>query len=803
MAVAVVIFLVSAASLGLELILVRALSIGHWHSFSYFVISTALLGFAAGGTLVVLSSRFLSKFNKTAMWLFCFVFALSVPIVFYLSQKLRLDELQLIWDKHQLVYLFGYYLLFFIPFFCAGSVVALSFTVYGQKVHRLYFWNMAGSAVGTCLAVGLMYIFAPQDLLLVMSILGFTACIVAAIEISWKRIILTVVSALLCLWVFSPLSGAKLNLDINMAENKSLVYYQALPDVEIVDVRYSPLARLDSIKAPTIRYFPGLSFNFQGDLPEQLLIISDADGITAVNRFEGLKELGCYDFMSSALAYHLVENPKACVIGAGGGSDICQALAAGANNVTAVEMNPHIIDLMKSEFDEFSSSLYKRDDVKVVQAEGRSFLETTKEHFDIINISLLDSFSASSAGLYALNESHLYTVEAVEAALKKLNHDGMLTITRVLKTPARDGLKMFATLVETLRRTGISQPEEHLIMIRSWSTSTIVASRKAFSREQVKSVRNFAEGRSFDLVYVPGIEQDEINRFHQLETPVYYEACQRILSEGREDFYRDYPYNIRPATDDRPYFFDFFKWKTLSVMIRSMGRQWLLFSEWGYLVLAATLLQAILASVVLILLPLFVAKNIKSVKHGKAVTVCYFLLLGLAYMFLEMGFIQKMTLLIGHPVFGVAVTLSGFLFFSGCGSLLSERFIRNDYRRILTAVVMIVLLGILLIGFLQIGFDWLLGFSRTTRIILAILITAPLAFFMGMPFPSGLKCTHMSREPLVPWAWGVNGFASVTAAVLGTFVAISAGFIFVGFMALLFYALSLIAAKRICIQQVR
>jgi hypothetical protein len=284
---------------------------------------------------------------------------------------------------------------------------------------------------------------------------------------------------------------------------------------------------------------------------------------------------------------------------------------------------------------------------------------------------------------------------------------------------------------------------------------------------------------------------------------VYYEACQRILSEGREDFYRDYPYNIRPATDDRPYFFDFFKWKTLSVMIRSMGRQWLLFSEWSYLVLAATLLQAILASVVLILLPLFVAKNIKSVKHGKAVTVCYFLLLGLAYMFLEMGFIQKMTLLIGHPVFGVAVTLSGFLFFSGCGSLLSERFIRNDYRRILTAVVMIVLLGILLIGFLQIGFDWLLGFSRTTRIILAILITAPLAFFMGMPFPSGLKCTHMSREPLVPWAWGVNGFASVTAAVLGTFVAISAGFIFVGFMALLFYALSLIAAKRICIQQVR
>jgi hypothetical protein len=374
----------------------------------------------------------------------------------------------------------------------------------------------------------------------------------------------------------------------------------------------------------------------------------------------------------------------------------------------------------------------------------------------------------------------------------------MLTITRVLKTPARDGLKMFATFVETLLRTGISQPKEHLIMIRSWSTATIIASRKAFSTEQITAARKFAQERSFDLVYLPSIQKQEVNRYHILEEPVYYQAAQRILSENREDFYHDYPYNIRPATDDRPYFFDFFKWKTLSVMIRSMGRQWLLFSEWGYLVLAATLLQAILASAVLILLPLFVTRSIKSVKHGKAATVCYFLMLGFAYMFLEMGFIQKMTLLIGHPVFGVAVTLSGFLFFSGCGSLFSERFIKNDYRRILTAVVMIILVGLLLIGFLHIGFDWLIGFSRPTRIMLALLITAPLAFFMGIPFPSGLKCIHSNRLPLVPWAWGVNGFASVTAAVLGTFLAISVGFTFLGFVTLLFYVLALTVAKKIC-----
>jgi len=795
---AAVIFLMSAATLGLELVLVRILSIGHWHSFSYLVISTALLGFAAGGTFVSIGGKRLLKLSKHLIWLFCLCFALSVPVVFYFSQKLRLDELQLIWDRRQLLYLFCYYLLFFIPFFCSGSLIALAFTVFGHKVHRLYFWNLSGSAIGTAGALGLMYLFAPRHLLLIMSIAGFAAGIIAAFDISFKRIGLTVVSTVLCLWIFTPLPGPQLTLDIKMTQNKSLVYYRVLPDAEILDVRYSPLARLDSIKAPTIRYFPGLSFNYQGQLPEQLLIISDADGISAVNHFQSFDELRCYDYMSSALVYHLIKNPNVCIIGAGGGSDVCQALAAGARDITAVEMNSQIIDLMKHKFDDFSSSLYERDDVKVVVAEGRSFLETSREQFDVVNISLLDSFSASSAGMYALNESHLYTIEAVEAALEKLSPDGMLTITRVLKAPARDGLKMFATMVESLVRVGIEKPKQHLIMIRSWSTSTIVASRKPFTQEQIDSTREFAKNRSFDLVYVPSIKPSEINRFHQLEEPVYYQAARKILTDEREDFYRDYPYNIRPATDNKPYFFDFFKWKTLPVMIRAMGRQWLLFSEWGYLVLTATLLQAIIAGVVLILLPLFIAKDIKAVRQRKAATVCYFLLLGLAYMFLEMGFIQKMTLLIGHPVFGVAVTISGFLFFSGCGSFVSERFIKNSYRKIVIAAVMIVIIGLLLIGFLQFAFDWLMGFSRGWRILLAFLFLAPLAFFMGIPFPAGLKRVYADNPPLVPWSWAVNGFASVTAAVLGTFVAISAGFRFVGFTALLCYIAALFLAKKIC-----
>lgn len=240
-------------------------------------------------------------------------------------------------------------------------------------------------------------------------------------------------------------------------------------------------------------------------------------------------------------------------------------------------------------------------------------------------------------------------------------------------------------------------------------------------------------------------------------------------------------------------------------MIRTMGSQWLLFSEWGYLVLAATLLQAICASALFIIIPLRIARPIRIVQSGKLAALIYFLLLGLAYMFLEMGFIQKMTLLIGHPVFGVAVILSGFLVFSGCGSLAAECISFNkpqgtihSTHLIWLAVSAIVIIGIAEIILMALSFDWLVGFCRPIRILLGLAITAPLAFFMGVPFPTALRQLHVHSEPLVPWAWGVNGFASVTGAVLGTFLAISAGFTMLTLTALACYLLAAIVSRQLC-----
>ena len=808
MSFAIAIFLISAATLGLELVLVRALSIGHWHHLSFMVISTALLGFGTGGTLITIGAKRLMGKHKMTLCLVAFAFALTIPIVFKISQTVPLDELQLIWDSRQTIYLFAYYILFSIPFLFAGLFIALTFTVRADKAHSLYFYNMIGSGFGAAVTVTMMYWLSVEQLLIAMSLIALLAALVSASGLSRHRLAAAVICAAAWFLLFS-LTGL-FRPQIKLCQNKSLVYYRAVPGAKTLAMANSPLGRLDCIQAPSIRYFPGLSIGYQGQLPRQILIISDADGISAVNKFEHLSDLDCYKHTTSALAYHLIGEPNVCIIGAGGGSDVAQALAHRAHKVTAVEMNRQIINLLRNEFSEFTSDLYRRADVQIVIAEGRSFLQTTPELFDIINISLLDSFSASAAGVYALNESHLYTVQALQQALTRLQPKGILSVTRSVRIPPRDSLKMLATIAQALRNRGAKDPTKHIIMIRSWSTATIAASAQPFSDSQITNVRSFAQKNSFDLVHLPEIEPDQANQYHVLPEPLYYQSARQILSSEAEAFYRDYAYNIRPATDDKPYFFDFFKWKSLPYMIRTMGRQWLPFSQLGYLLLVATLAQATAISVILILLPLRIAKPIRAVKARKFATVIYFLLLGLAYMFLEMGFIQKLTLLIGHPVFGIAVTLTGFLIFSGCGSLTSGRLLKNINKRAINnpklstvtiiriAIIAIVALGIAELVVLSSLFDWLIGFSQPFRLMWGLAIIAPLAFFMGVPFPSALKQLHVHSRSLVPWAWGINGFASVTGAVLGTFLAISTGFTALVFVALACYFLAAVVSKQIC-----
>jgi len=798
-AVSIAIFLVSAAVLALELVLVRALSIGHWHHFSFLVISTALLGFGAGGAVVAIFSGILTNEHRKALWYCALGLGLSAPLVFFISQKVPLDELQIVWHWRQSVFLFAYYLLFFIPFFFAGSFVALCFTVLAERAHRLYFWNMTGSGLGAGAIVVLMYGHSPGQLLLVIASAAFVAGLVLAVGMSKKAVAATAVFAVVVVFAFCE--KGPFTLDINISQHKTLVWCEELPESEKLAVRWSPLARLDCVRAPGIHIPPaGLSITYQGDLPGQFLIISDADAVSVVNEVADLRELSAYEHTTSALGYVLLDEPDACIIGPGGGCDVAQALLLGARQVTVVEMNPQVVELLRYELGEFAGWLFEQPQVRLVVAEGRSFLQTTSESFDIISMSVPESISASAAGPYALSESHLYTIEAIEQALRRLRPNGLLSITLPLKIPPRYILKSTATIVEALKRLGLGNPAGHITIIRRLhSTATIVVSPQPFSHRQIEKAGRFAREHSFDVVHAPGIKAEEANRFHVLDEPVFYKGVRQILFGKREDFLENYAYNIQPATDDRPYFFDFFRWKGLVHIARSIKGRRLPLTEWGYLVLVATLIQAAVAGVLFILLPIWAARPLRAVESRKAAVLSYFLLLGLGYMFLEMGFIQKLTLLIGYPVFGVAVTLVGFLVFSGCGSAVAGRFSRDSSRRLIwTAVLAVIIIGAVEITVLKLSFNYLVGFSRPVRCLVGLGITVPPAFFMGMPFPTAIRELRCDGGVLVPWAWCVNGFASVTGAVLGTLLAVSFGFTMVVLVAMACYFLAALISKRLC-----
>ena len=426
-------------------------------------------------------------------------------------------------------------------------------------------------------------------------------------------------------------------------------------------------------------------------------------------------------------------------------------------------------------------------------SEARGFVAQSGTQYDLIHIGLLDSFGASGAGVYAQSESYIYTVEAIRGYLKHTTPGGLLAITRWLKLPPRDGLKLVATAIDALRTMGVSKPGQQLVVIRSWNTSTVLIKNGALMPDDIESVREFAQSRSFDTAWFPGIQASDANRFNLLREPYLYDGTKALLGPRAGEFAERYKFYIQPATDNRPYYFHFFKWATLPevIALRRVGGAGLI--EWGYLILIATLLQAAIAGLVLILLPLSRVKRNWPAGTGPRMGA-YFLLLGLAFLFIEMAFIQKFILFLSHPLYSVAVVLSGFLVFAGLGSAWSEslagKLEGNGRSPVAIAVGGIALFAIVYVILLPLIFQRCIGFSDPVKIVISVVLIAPLAISMGMPFPLGLKYVAATAPNFIPWAWGINGFASVISAVLATLLAIEFGFVFVILVALILYAIA-------------
>ena len=765
----------------------RLFSIVQWHHFAYMIVSIALLGYGASGTLLTIIQNWAQNHFQKLFFGNILLFGISSWCCFVAGQHIPFNALELFWDNSQWLWLLLLYILFIIPFFCVANCVALSFSYRKQQINLTYAADLGGAAVGAIGIVFLLNWLLPEQALNTMVSLAMLTAFIAVFELDINR---RWIGALILVAVL-PWSLPDRWIDLLSSEYKPLSQTLNIMGTKVLQKQTSPLGLLTVVESRQIpfRYAPGLSMSATDTPPDQIAVFTDGDGMTVINRFKGdQNSLAFLDQTTSALPYHLLQQPEVLILGAGGGTDILQANSHQAVTVDAVELNHQLVDLLRKDYARFSGSIYDNENTTIHVAEARGFVTSSDKTFDLIQISLMDSFGSASAGLASLTEDYLYTTDALKLYLEDLKPNGILAFTRWIRIPPRDTLKLVATAKKALQQIGVSHPEKHLALIRTWTTATLLVKKKALTVEDVNQIKQFCAERSFDVVYYPDITANEVNRFNILAEPYFYTGTSAILSEQYESYLQQYKYDLSPANDDRPFFFHSLKLSTLPEILRLPASQGLPLVEWGTIILFITLLQASLASMVLILLPLWLYQRKNPEKRHKGARTfvfTYFFLIGLAFMFVEMAFVQKFILFLSHPLYSFAIVICAFLLFAGVGSAVCKK-LPNKHAIKLSALGILICTGFYML-FLPPVFNLLISAPEALKIVATFFLIAPLAFFMGMPFPLALAHVSKHAPHYIPWAWGVNGCASVISAILATLLAIQFGFTVVILLALILY----------------
>ncbi|MEW8429516.1 MAG: DUF1275 domain-containing protein, partial [gamma proteobacterium symbiont of Ctena orbiculata] len=381
---------------------------------------------------------------------------------------------------------------------------------------------------------------------------------------------------------------------------------------------------------------------------------------------------------------------------------------------------------------------------------------------------------------------------ALALYLSHLAPDGYLAITRWIKVPPRDSLKLFLTAHQAMESMGLDRLDRRLLLIRNWQTATLLVKNGMFTTNELDLADAFNQTRLFDTAYSHRLKEEQANRYNRLREPYFYRASKQIVSGEMDQLLQSYKYDLQPASDERPYFHHFFKWESFfeALKLRHQGGMPLI--EWGYIILIITLVITALLSALLILLPLsIISRNTGSTDVGVSRwrVFYYFFSIGVAFLFIEIATIQKFIRFLHHPIYAISISLAGFLLFAGLGSFVSERLAQNrsHYRIAVLAVLVIVFVCIGYLFLLAPLFEWLGHLPMAYKFVVSSLLIAPLAFFMGMPFPLAISSLKQQASNLIPWAWGINGYASVISAGLATLIAIDLGFIVVILIASLLY----------------
>jgi hypothetical protein len=770
-------FLVGFSTLLLEVALTRVLSFTIWYHFAYVIISAALLGYGAAGSVWAVRPRVSAVQARAALARSSAgagVTALGAILLFALA---RLDPMKVFADPWQLALFIAYQVAAAVPFFASGLAVCLALRVSADRVERAYAWDLAGAALGAAAAVVLMDRLSPPG----AAILGCGGFVLAAAIFAPTGRARYAAIATGAVLAFGAAYAQ--HLPFQPAPSKHLI--PELQFWETVSSRWTALFRTDLLAdrglGPPItnRHEWGLSGHAPQNIQRPPLAINhDGSAGTAVYdlRQGGLEFL---DLDVLRFPYLVVApGPRVLVIGVGGGRDVVAALRFGASHVTGVDVDAATVDLLRHDLNDVLSGLFHRPDVAVVASEGRHFVRTTSATFDVIQLTGVDTLAATFSGAYVLAENYLYTVEALDDLLGRLRPGGVLSFGTGEFDPHHP--KASGRLVSVARAAllarGIARPENHIAVIDSRRGLVEIMIREAgFSEADVKTLGDRAEA----LGFVPRLLPRGVGT-------APYPALAAAAGDERRRILAGEPFELSATTDDRPFFFAFYRWRDLfDAEVLTPAHT----AKMGQLVLIVLLATLTALGGACILGPLAIMRRGRAVSARVALPVLvYFLGVGLGFMLFEITLIQRFVLFLGHPTYSLGVTLAALLVALGMGSRWSHRWRGRERAALVGALGTLLALTFLYRATLAPIHQAALHWPLAPRVALSVLLLLPLGFVLGHFFPLGLRLAEAQHEPLIPWAWAINGCASVTGTVLAVVLAMTVGFELVWMLSVAVYA---------------
>ena len=457
------------------------------------------------------------------------------------------------------------------------------------------------------------------------------------------------------------------------------------------------------------------------------------------------------------------------IVGPGGGIDVAAAVELGFGSITGVELNPIVVRLATERYRHLSGKLYDRENVRIVSDEGRSFLNRTETRFDVLTLTLIDTWAASAAGAFTLAENNLYTVEAFSEYIAHLKDDGILSITRwYFPDRPHETLRLLSLAYAALGASGVSDPERHCVVIaegrRMGARATFLLKKNPFDRAELEVLSRMVANASWSIVYGLGDEGD--SAFLELSK-----------ASDPQAFYAAYEYDVSPPTDDRPFFF---------YVVRP-GRLWEGLEHFripnitniGLLLLMGSVVASALFVVILIGLPLIVQPTGRRLLLGRGVApmLGYFACLGSGFMLVELALMQRFILFLGHPAQALTAVLFVLLMTGGIGSFYCGRLSASTVAaRLPLWLSLVVAMGFVYTWGLPALFQWAIGFPKAVRVGLTVASLAPLGLLMGTCFPAGIRLLGERAEKLLAWVWAVNGATSVLGSAAGMLIAMNWGF---------------------------